>query len=215
MTNELIPQDATSGALTQHSFNDVASGGGGFLGRLQLFGSKSTACAEGKIPIGHWGEVNDDAITDLGEQVDVIIASWRPKAMETGDDLVISHDPESDLYDSIKKRSFIKDSGCMFGPELLVWLPDQNKFLTYFASSKTARREAKKAEPLLGRAATFKCHLIKTPKYAWHGPLFVPCTTPLDVPDGELIKEEVEKFQNPPKSEVEIVPEGEAAGRET
>ena len=92
----------------------------------------------------------------------------------------------------------------MYGPEFLVWIPSQGVFATYFMSSKTARREAKKMEPLLGKAATFRCKLIDSGRFKWHGPVVVPCSSPLEVPALDAIKGEVEKFQNPPKSDIEI-----------
>ncbi len=213
MSSELIPKELTGGPLAKHDFNDVVAGRG-YLQRLQLFGSKSDACAEGRIGIGHWGVVGDDVITDLGEELDLVILSWRPKALQIdGDSIVTEHDPTSDLYKKIRELSGVKDSGCMYGPEFLVWIPSQNVFATSFFSSKTARREAKKIGPLVGKAATFKCRLIETVRYKWHGPVVVPCSTPLDIPSIEVIKEEIDKFQDPPKSDVEIVDDSDGQDR--
>ncbi len=207
MNNELIPREVSNGALTEHSFDDVVSSGG-FIGRLQLYGSKSDACAQGLIGIGRYGLVKDDAITDLGPEVDAVIVSWRPKALQvSGDNIITDYDPKGDTYQKIQELAGVSDSGCMYGPEFLLWIPSQSQFVTYFMSSKTARREARKMEPLLGKAATFKCKLIETARYKWHGPVVVPCSTPLDVPPIEDIQVEVSKFQNPPKSDVEIVDE--------
>lgn len=208
MNNELVPKDITGGALTQHSFDDVVSSASTFLPRLQLYGSKTDACAEGKIGIGHWGLAGDDTIVDLGEDIDVVIVSWRPKALNISDrdNIITEYNPKSDLYQKVKELSTVKDSGCMYGPEFLLWIPSQNTFATYFANSKTARREAKKVEPLIGKAATFKVKFIDPPtsRFKWHGPVVVPCSTPLDVPSIENIQAEIDKFQNPPKSDVEI-----------
>lgn len=204
--NELVPVDITGGELVD--FDEVTSSGDAYLQRLQLFGSKSDACAEGKIRMGRWGLVNDDTITDLGEEIDLVILAFRPKALSISDGTIITnHDVKSDTYAAIKEKSFEKDSGCMYGPEFLVYVPNADVFATYFASSKTARREAKSAiKPLIGSAATFKCKLIDPPasKYKWHGPVALPCSTPMELPDMEIIQREVEKFKNPPKSEVEV-----------
>ncbi len=211
MTNELVPKELTGGTLTNHSFNDVtASLTEGYLARLQLFGSKSDACAEGKIGIGRYGLVRDGNIIDLGEELAAVIVSWRPKALQIDSgSIFVDHDPDSDLYKKIKELSRVKDSGCMHGPEFLLWIPSQDQFVTFHMSSPTARREAQKMEPLVGKAATFRCKLIDPPasRYKWHGPVVTGCSTPLTVPPVEELEEQVKAFQNPPKSEVELADE--------
>jgi len=204
--NELIPKDITGGELVD--FDEVTSSGDAYLTRLQLFGSKSDACAEGKISIGHWGLVNDDVIIDLGEEVDLVILAYRAKALQIDNDgIITNHDVRSETFNAIREQSFVQDSGCMFGPEFLVYIPSNETFATYFASSKTSRREAKGTIKLLiGSAATFKCKLIDPPasKYKWHGPIVTPCSTPMDLPDLKIISEMINKFKHPVADEVEI-----------
>jgi hypothetical protein len=205
--NQLIPADV-SGTADLEEFKASVSGGEDYLGRFQLFGSKSDACAEGKIGIGRYGHIKDQNIDDLGDEVDAVICSWRSKAVDnSGDQLVIEYDANSDTYDQIKKKSFVRDSNCMYGPEFLLWIPSAGLFTTYHMNSKTARREAKKMAPLIGKAATFRVQLIDPPKsrFKWHGPVVTPCSAQLSIPDMEVLTEEVEKFRNPPKSEVEVV----------
>lgn len=210
MSNDLIPLNVDS-PLAKYELADVASGDAGFLPRLQLFGSKSNACATGAIGIGRYGLVNDDIITDLGTEVDALVVTWRPKAMQTVDNILVEYDPQSELYQQLKEKAGISDSGCMYGPEFLLWIPTQTTFATYFMSSKTARREARKMQPLLQKAATFKAKLIETAKYKWHGPVVVPCSAPLELPDSEVLVTAAKKFMNPPKSEVEVAPEDDRA----
>ncbi len=214
MTNELVPKELTKGALTDNSFDDVTASLAKYLARLQLFGSKSDACAEGKIGMGRYGIVRDDIIVDLGEEVEAVIVSWRPKALQL-EGFVESYEPNSDLYNKIKELSNVKDSRCMYGPEFLLWIPDQGQFVTFHMSSKTARREAKKMEPLIGKAVSLRCHLIDPPNNPrkWHGPVVTGCSTPLTVPPIEEIQEQVKIFQNPPKVEIELAEE-DNSGRE-
>jgi len=214
MTQNLVPQDLTGGPLaTPGSFDSIVTGGD-YLPRLQLFGSKSDACAEGKIKIGHYGLVKDEKITDLGDEIDIVVVSWRSKAFQAeGGNFIVSYHPEIDKDGNITNPTFnkivmlsgVKDSGCTYGPEFLVWIPNIRSFATYHMNSKTARREAKNVEPLLGKAATLKCHLIDNGKYKWHGPVVIPCSAPVEMPSEEKIREEWTKFQNPPKNEVETV----------
>ena len=209
MSNELIPKDI-AGPLAKYELTEIASGESTFLPRLQLFGAKSNACATGDIGIGRYGLVRDDNITDLGPEVEALIICWRPKAMQTVDNILVEYDPESDLYKKLKEQSMVPDSGCMYGPEFLLYIPSQAAFATFFMSSKTARREARKMQPLLRKAATFKCKLIETAKFKWHAPVVVPCSAPLELPETAAIVAEIETFMNPPKQEVEVAPEDES-----
>jgi hypothetical protein len=205
--NQLIPADI-SGTTDLDAFKDAVSGGDDYLGRFQLFGSKSDACAEGKIGIGHYGYVKDQNIDDLGEEIDAVICTWRSKAVDnSGDQLVINYDAGSETYNEIKKKSFIRDSNCMFGTEFLLWIPSAGVFGTYHMNSKTARRESKKMAPLIGKAATFRAILIDPPKskFKWHGPVVTPCSAQLTIPELDVLKAEIEKFKNPPESDVEVV----------
>lgn len=202
-STQLVPQDLVGGALARdEDFADMTTTTV-FLPRLQLFGAKSDAVAEGNILMGHYGLVKDDEITDLGDEINVVIVTWRTKAVQVGGDMPISvFDSQSELFGQIKAQSGVKDSGCMYGPEFLVWIPDAGTFAVYHMNSKTARREAKKMRPLIGRAATLKCRLIDPPnsRFKWHGPVILPCSTPLDMPEDEKLRAEYEKFQNPPEA---------------
>lgn len=210
MDNQLVPQGLTEGALAAYNFDDVVAGSGTYLPRLQLFGSRSDACATGDISIGHYGLVKDGTIVDLGEELNAVVVSWRPKALQIdGDNIITEYNPETELYQKIKSLSFVSDSGCMYGPEFLLWISDQEQFATYFMSSKTARREAKKVGAFLKKAVTFKCKLIETARYKWHGPVVIRHTAPLDVPPLEVMQVAVDTFQNPLKSNVELAPESE------
>jgi hypothetical protein len=201
--NDLVPANVTGGELV--NFDDITSSSVAYLRRLQLFTNKSDACAEGRIGIGHWGIVDDSAILDMGTEVDLVILAYRAKALQIdGDAVVTDYDAKSETFAAIREKSFVRDSGCMFGPEFLVYIPSVDFFATYFASSKTSRREAKKMAPLIGDAATFKSHLIEKGRWKWHGPLVFPCSVPLEIPDVDIISVAIEKFKNPPKNEVEV-----------
>lgn len=193
-------------ALTKFDDSDFGaiSSSSEFLPRFQLFGSNSDACKEGKIGIGHYGLVNGEEIVDLGKEIDVLLVTWRPKALEISDDGVLAvHDTKHHDFARIKKTAGQPNSGCMFGPEFLLYVPSQEKFATFFAGSKTSRKKAPTIRTMLGGAATFKAELIKTKKFSWHGPVVTPCSTPLDLPPDEDINFEIERFVNPPEPKIE------------
>lgn len=205
MPNELIPLDEV--AVSQNSLIELTASEENFFYRLQLYSSKSNLVSQGKIAPNHYGIPEDDDAIDLGEAVDVVILSWRPKALSTNEDPILeTFDPSSDVFKDIQKRSGTSDSGCMYGPEFLLWVPSVERFLTFFMSSKTARREARKVEPLIGCAATLKSRIIKSGKFIWAGPVVIACSTPLDLPTIDTIKAKVNQFLNPPDRTPELAP---------
>ncbi|GAF67401.1 unnamed protein product [marine sediment metagenome] len=221
MSTELVPQDITGGPLAKEGEFDNIVTGGDYLPRLSLCSAKSDACAEGKIAINHYGLMKDDAIVDLGLEVDLVFISWRSKAVQSGDDFIICYTPDFDaggvvtnpLFKKIMAQAGVRDSGAMYGPEFLVYVPAANTFATLHMNSKTSRREAKNIKPLLGKAATLKSKLIDPPnsKFKWQGIVTIPCSSPLEVPDEAVIRDEWTKFQNPPENEVEVATDDDRA----
>jgi len=192
------------------AFTEVTSAS--FLPRLQLMGGNSELVKEGKIGIGRWALLrNKDQFVDLGPQVDALILSWRPKAMELKDNnsVVLSFfNPKDEAFRKVMEKSEVPNSGCMYGPEYLVWLPaPHNVYLSFFMASKTARREAPMVQALMHKFATLKIRLIKTAKFSWHGPVVTGCTTTYEVPVKEELLEQVNKFNNPPENEIESAPD--------
>jgi hypothetical protein len=188
-------------------FDKVASGSG-FLPRLMLYGSNSNLVKEEKVQIGYSLVTGKDSYTYLGRECNILPLGWRPKAMEIGDSVITSHDISSIEFQRIKARADNeKDSGCMYGPEYLVWIPDLKKFATFLMGSTTSRNESPKLKALLKdkKAATLKTKLYSNKDYKWHGPEVIACSTPFDLPVLEEILEVVNTFNNPKESDVEGV----------
>ena len=185
---------------------------GDWLPRLQLMTANSKECKGGKFPINHWALVRDQTFQDLGKSVDVLLIEWRPKAMEIGEQIITCYDPKLEEFERIKKEAGVKDSGCMYGPEFLVWIPDAQAFATFFMGSKSSRREAKNVLALIKNAGTLKAKEITTAKYTWWSPIIEKCAGAFDLPDQELLVEQHSKFVNPPESEIERAPEGGTEG---
>lgn len=206
MSNELIiPGNDNSTDLDV--FDAMSNIGDSYLPRLQLFSGKSDACTEGLIPINHYGLVDGDDIIDLGPEIIVAVLAARHKAMCTDGDVQSSHDPNSDLFKDFVVRSGIKNSGCMYGPEFLVFIPSVARYATYFMGSKTARRESKKFKPLMSKPAKLISKPVEKGKYKWLAPVILPSDEVVDLPDMEKAQAEVERFRNPPKDTVEVAPE--------
>lgn len=205
--SSLVPMEMLKGgALAKEDQFDETMKSSSFLPRLQLFGGTSDAVKEEKVRQGVFGVVESkDNINDLGKEVNCLPLAWRFKAMMIADGEVISsYDSTSPQFEKIKLDSDTQDSGCMWGAEFLLWLPDIG-FVTYFLSSKSSRREAKPLRGLIGQAATLKVELVATKKFKWHAPKVTACSAPFStLPDMDKMKKELERFHNPetgPKTE--------------
>ena len=181
-------------AKVDDSAFDQATKTGDWLSRLQLMTSNSEKCKRGEFPANHYAMVDGSNVIDLGESVDVLLITWRPKAIEMGDEIITVYDHEHDEFARISAKAGEKDSGCMFGPEFLVWVPSQGKYATFFMGSKSSRREAPNVKALLKNAATLKSHLIETKKHSWQSPCVSPCSTAFDLPEMDSLNEEAKKF---------------------
>ena len=203
----------TSPALVQKysddDFDKVAASK--YLPRVQLMTSNSKPCKSGEFPMNHYALVRGKNFTDLTESVNVLVIAWRPKALDMSDGVVSFFDPEHKEFQRIEEMSEQPDSGCMYGPEFLVYIPSVEEYGTFFMGSKSARNESPAIKALLGKAATLQVQHITTAKYDWYSPQVIPCTTPFDIPDIEDIKTIASEFNNPPETEVETAEE---TGRE-
>lgn len=196
-------------------FSDVSKSGGDFLPRLQLMTGTSEKCKAGEFPVNNYALVEGQNFTDLGKNVDVAILSWRPKALEIGEVIISRYDPKDSEFQRIMEKSNTPKSGCMFGPEFLIYVGSVGRFATFFCSSKSARREAPNIKNLMVGLGTLGSQKIEKGKYTWYSPQVRACSTPLaEMPTVVELQEQVEKFNNPQESEVERVDDsGEDTGR--
>lgn len=190
----------------------------GFLPRLQLMTANSEQCKAGEFPINHFALVNDSTFKDVGIEVDILVVGQRLKALDmSGDDVISSFDPKvvdrqtSGLFREIQDRSVQSESRCMWGPEFLVYVVSEKVFASFFMGSKSSRREAPSLMAKIKQAATLRAKKIETKKYTWFSPVVSTCSTPIEPPAQAAIQTELEKFLNPPETQVEKAP---AAGTE-
>lgn len=240
MSNELVPAEAVEAtppalpdiaALQQASdysdkkgFVDVAGPGfGTFLPYLQLFTSNSEECKTGEVPVAHYGTVEgkEKTITVIGKTVRCCPIAWRAKAMffKTADGKPVAfHNQKSKEFLDIRAAADAdSNSGNMYGPEFLMWLPDQKKYVTFFMGSKTARNAATPVHALLPRSGGgLKCgvlaaQFIQGTEYSWHGPTISPSDQSFEGPDFAEIAKIVSDFLTPKDSVIaEAAPIGSA-----
>jgi len=211
--NALIPFDELQTLLPARYDDkvfDSMAASSSFLPYLTLGGLTTKFVGSRELGLGNYGVVTSKKCTDIGDSVDVIVLQWLPLAMRTGGETLMSLTDPSDLeFKKIVDEADIKDSGCMFGPCFLLYIPKTEQFVTYFMSSKTARNEAPNLKGLMGKGATLKSHLIKpkASRHQWYGPLITPCSKTLEVPAPEAIRDAGLKFGQVSVSDVETVEE--------
>lgn len=212
--------------------------GSDFTQRIQLY-TKGRMIDKGVIGSGRYGVPGgEDEVFDLGDEVDVIPFSWRPKALDTSDrDAIIEvYDTGSEEFQRIQTAAGEKDSGCMYGPTFLVFERSTGKFYELFcgnASGRISSRSIMPYCPLSDAAATTQteqtgklveshgpemCTLgvkyTQKKTYGWHVIVVHRCSTPFDnLPPNEVILEEVNKFLAREGTGVERVTEDVAGGR--
>ncbi|MCP4279591.1 MAG: hypothetical protein GY776_06235 [Alteromonas sp.] len=185
-------QIATQGG-NDKDFDEMSSGG--FMPRIQLMTSNSAECKAGEFPINHYALVKSDK-EDLGKNVDMVPVAWRATALQSTDDgFLTSHDKNSSLFQHLIAQTKVEDSGAMYGPEFLLWIPSKKEFVTFLCGTKTARNMAASVKGLIGKPATLTSEKIETAKYTWMGPKCGACATPITaVPTPEDVNDAVEKF---------------------
>ncbi|HPT70861.1 MAG TPA: hypothetical protein PLE74_01105 [Candidatus Cloacimonadota bacterium] len=212
MENEIVKQENAVAVYDDSVFNSIA-GSTGFK-RIQLYGASSNLVKSGKFPMGHFALVDGQDTLDLGQSFDCLVIAWRPKAIRTGDNMEIIHDPKSEAFAKIQAEAGVQDSGCMCGVEFLLWLPDHG-FVPYYLNNKSALYEAKPLRALIGKSATIKVIFIEGKKYSWHAPKVTTCSVPLDedLPSKETIEAEIATFQKPDDKMSEMAAEAEKNDR--
>lgn len=217
----LAQDGAMLAKLQSEAFSDdlfKAAGGGegfiGFLPRLQLFTANSNDVKRGKINLAHYGTISgkEKTLLDLGKNVLVVPLAWRPKALNTKADPVTAfHNPQSAEFKEYKaKADADANSGFMYGPEFLVYIPDKEiGFATFFMGSKSARNESAKLRALLPvggsplRPAMCTAQFIETKEYSWHAPSIMPSAQSVTMPSMDEVNSIALVFLKPKDSEIE------------
>jgi len=204
--NALVPKEIADQQLANAGDLDDIFKGGDYLGRVQLMTASCKSCKAGTFPINHYAYILDKSEQDMGETIDMLPIAIRAKAMDVNDEVITSFDKECELFKRIVVDSDVKDSGCMFGPEFLVYVPALEKFATVFCGSKSFRREARALRNMLTKPVTLSSKLVETKRYSWQTPVCTSCQTPFDVPGSDELSENIEKFMNEKGTDVEEAP---------
>ena len=201
-----------------------------FLPRLQVCGSSSEVVKQGLVQMGNWALVYDkERVKDLGKEIDILAVAFRPQALRLPKDgnPTAYYNREHPEFKRIQADSKIKDSGCMFGLQFLVWVPSARQFALLYLGTWSGRKQApslltemkknpdgSEREQYGPNTVTCRQFLDKNKAgQSYHVPRFYPCTSTLSAyPEQDALKTEVETFNNPPESQVEPVQASDQGG---
>lgn len=170
-------------------------------------GATTKVAQAGKINVGHFAMFQGKNFTDLGKSFIGLFLKWRPKAMAYEGNARSSYDPNSAEFKDIEEAANAGTQGYSYGPEFLVWLPEFGKFATYLLGNKTGRNESPNILGPLKEQGIFVCkqtaELIEGKKHSWHGPRTYAYEHQIQMPEEESLRLALEKFANPPVSQIE------------
>ena len=177
-----------------------------FLPYLMLKVASSSECKDGSFPVNHYAIKSAGVLVDLGASVDVIVLAVRPKAVDFTSGVKAFYNFASPAFKAVAQRSQVKDSKCQYGPEFLLWLSEEEQFVTFMMGSISARNVSPELNALRGKGASLGAQGVKTEKYSWFVPTITPCNTPL-TPIGENYNQVLSDFLNPVEPVLEPAPE--------
>lgn len=174
MSNELVP--VTADNLPANPFED--SNLEGLLGsdyfqRLQLMTSNTDLVKAGEFaPVNNFALIRDKSAVDVGKEVEAIPLAYRPKAVQTKSDPVItSYKRDSEVFIETKALSERDpQSGALFGLEYLLYLPDLDEYCTFFMSTKSMRRESPNIKSNMMNVIMISSYLAQNANYKWQTP---------------------------------------------
>jgi len=191
--------------FTDEDFDASTSSNTDYLPQIRLMTSNSGPCKEGEFPVNNYALIADSKFTDLGKNVDALIVAFRPRAIRVKGAFVASSDPSSETFQQIVEASKVKDSGNMYGPEFLLYLPSVSQWATLLMASPSARRVSPSLKANLQKAVTLGSATAKNDEYTWKVISCITCSTLFDLPTSEDLLAQAEVFNNPVDTGVELV----------
>jgi hypothetical protein len=181
---------------------------------IKLCSAATNEVKSGLINPNHWGVVDfedKENVVDLGKNPIVACLGYRPTGWNTSDEdnIHVTHDVNSPEFKEIIAKASEPDSGCFFGPEFLIYIPEYNEFVTYLVSSFTHKKKATtlkmlscvfEGEQPRKNLVEFGCTVIKK-KHTYAVPEFKESDLELDLQKIDLKKmvEQINLFRDPPK----------------
>ena len=198
---QVFQQNAVATTTDDDEFANMSAGS--LLPRLELLTANSEDVKSGEATANTYRLVAGESLTSLGKEVEVIPVAMRFTAIHNSDDGLVAvhtHTPSKDeIFQSIMNTSDTQGfgSGAMYGPEFLLWLPSQSKFVSFFCNNKTARRAAGGLKDLIGQPATMGNKKFENKKFTWFGFKVTASNVPVtNVPEADEMQAIVSKFMS-------------------
>lgn len=186
---ELIPQDLAEKNISLFS--------GKFLPFLKQVQASGDEVSSEKARPGEYVIIRDGNVTSLSKQLDIIPICSRPKAFNYNT-MESNFNPDSDRFkEMIAKAAEGGMNGYVAGMEWLVFVPKTNCLATFHCASKTLRKIVRTLEAFKNTPCTLSAKPIETPTYKWWGTDVSASSIPIP-PAPEDVKEQIERFKNPP-----------------
>jgi hypothetical protein len=176
-----------------------------FLPSIRIAQGNNEMVLEGKLNPGEIAVIrNKDDFVRCGKELILVPLSMRYAAMRFDPGAVKSYfDHESAEFKQVQVDSEETNSRCAYGPQFLVWIPEQREFAHFLFGSKSSRPEARRMKQVINRPATLKARLVKNDKNSWFVPVITPYSGETSMPPTEEATEVADKFNNPGSSQVE------------
>ena len=145
MNQEMMTVEETKDLVAKNE-NDAAIAkrfaSGGTVPYIKLLSKMAKGSDDHPELLNHFVQPANDDFIDLGEELPAYVCAIRDSAMLFGEDVLISHIHDSPLFKKIMAYQKENPSGgAVFGPDFLLWLPEQEQFVTFTFGSKSARIE--------------------------------------------------------------------------
>lgn len=220
-SQELVLPDFGSADFTsQATFDELVKSS--FMPRIQLMSGMSGLVTEGKMNVGKYAFIRGkEDFIDFQEGFICVPLTHRFAAMRFANSggnekFECYYDPNSAEFKQVQADSEQPNSGCSYGPQFLLWVPQVREYATYLFGSKSARPEARKLALLRGKGASFKAKLVtNAANQKWHVPVVLPYSGQFELPDIDAARAVAEIFNHPKPSEVITEPETPAAAGST
>jgi len=185
---------------------DLGGGLGAFLPYLSI-GQGLSLCCQPPLswPQGSLALKQGTDLLNLGQEIEVFICDWRPKAMhsdKTRNIIKAIHDHNDPEFEEFKAKAEEplpqgEPRTHYWGFEFLLYEGKTGKYMTLYCNNATLRRVAReKGFSYLHKKAIFSTKSISDKNRTWWGLVISPLSTPFDIPmNKEEAQEQIKNFK--------------------
>ncbi len=190
-------------SINEEAIANVIDSGFERIPYIKLVTPQSTALIARGFPANNYGLfAGEDEPDVLGPNVSVLPLHCKPMALDTSEpeSTYVIFDTSNPHFERIVSESNKPGDtqNYMHGVNFMIWLPEQEKLVTMFFGTKSARRVAPTMKAQLRKMATLGSKLIETAKYSWYVPKVTASDASMPELDMARISEAVQTFVDAP-----------------